>query len=427
MTTFCAVTLTTFAIGTMGFPSFTKFIPELSSAIVAIYVVIVGAQQKFRFVQSKYWIAFGAIAFVVLCGLAVNGVAPGPTVAGMRSYLRAIPFFFLPALFPFRERQIRSQLVLLLLVGLAQIPSAGYQRWVLMDQGRYTGDLVRGTLEESGSLSIFLICAVVMLTGLFLRNRIGKLPFIILFLVVLIPTMINETKISVILVPLGFLVALIVGSPPKKRLQAVCGAAALLTTFVAILIPTYDKMQENNPYPQEISLELLTDPRRNYLESDSAGIGATNYVGRRDALTIPVQFLSKDIARMAFGVGIGNASTSSLGSRFMGKYGKLFEYVTISDMSLFLLEVGFIGVGCVFVLFWLVFRDALAVARKDQSITGAIAVGWTGVVAIMTLATIYTRGHDFTSLSFIYWFFAGLIAARRTQLLTGFAGESYKS
>lgn len=402
----------------MGLPSFIKFIPELLSAAVALYVIVVGPQQKFRLVQPKYWIAFGALTFIVVCGIAVNGVDTGPTVAGIRSYLRAIPFFFLPAVFSFTERQIKLQLVLLLLLTLAQSPFAGYQRWIVMSEGRFTGDEVIGTLETTASLTIFSISAVAVLMGLLLRDRIGKLPFMVLFLVMLIPTMINETKVTVVLLPLALLVTLVVGSPSGRRLRAIGGAAALLVIFGAIFIPIYDLMQENNPYPQEISLGLLTDPKKNYLESETAGIGATNYVGRMDALTIPVQFLSKDIVQMAFGVGIGNASVSALGSKFTGEYGKLFDYVAISDLSLFLLEVGFIGVGCVFILFWLVFGDAVAVARRDQSISGAIAVGWAGVVVLMAVSTIYTLGHNFASLSFLYWYFAGLMASRHVQLLT---------
>jgi hypothetical protein len=37
-------------------------------------------------------------------------------------------------------------------------------------------------------------------------------------------------------------------------------------------------------------------------------------------------------------------------------------------------------------------------------------------VAVIAAATFYTAPHAFPCLSYAYWYFAGMIAARRTQL-----------
>jgi hypothetical protein len=70
----------------------------------------------------------------------------------------------------------------------------------------------------------------------------------------------------------------------------------------------------------------------------------------------------------------------------------------------------------VFGLYWLVLFDAFAVARADPSIVAGLAAGWVGVVAVMAACTFYTPIHAFASDSYLYWYFSGLIAARRCEL-----------
>jgi len=67
-------------------------------------------------------------------------------------------------------------------------------------------------------------------------------------------------------------------------------------------------------------------------------------------------------------------------------------------------------------LYWLMFSDCVAVARADEGLTGALAVGWTGVIAIFILATVYNVSYQFPSMSYLYWYFTGAICARRVAL-----------
>jgi hypothetical protein len=85
-------------------------------------------------------------------------------------------------------------------------------------------------------------------------------------------------------------------------------------------------------------------------------------------------------------------------------------------LSIFILEIGIFGTALVFVLYWLVLRDSLAVARMDNSLTGWIAVGWAGVAVLVVVATPYKGMHTYGSVSYLFWYFSGLIAARRMRL-----------
>lgn len=413
-----AVMTVGYAATALALPGVVKLIPELIAALAVPYIILAGSRQRFRFLQPKYLVVFGFLAFSMLCGILINDVDAGPTIAGLRTYLRVVPLFLLPAVFSFTDEQLAKQLKLLLFLSLLQTPFAAYQRWQLWQESRFTGDLVMGTLGDSGILSVFLISAVTLLTALMLRDRLSKGWFTVLFFALLIPTTINETKVTVILLPLGLIVALAVGSPRGARLKIVGAAAGLLVLFGAIFIPVYNLMQTNNPYAKDITT-FFTDKRQldKYLEAKYAGVGTTRQVGRGDALRIPVEYVSEDPVRMAFGLGIGNSSESSLGRTFSGKFAPLFARIMITGFSAFVLELGLLGTALIFLFYWLIFRDALYVARHDRGLVGAIGVGWTGVTAVIALATLYANTQVFESLSFLFWYFAGLVCARRAQLM----------
>jgi hypothetical protein len=339
----------------------------------------------------------------------------------MRSYLRAIPLFLLPAVCPFSDKQLMQQIKVILTIALLQVPVTIYQRWVVYSAGRFSGDDVRGTLVDSGVLSIFLICCALIATGFMLKKRITMMQFVILFFTLLLPTMINETKATVLLLPVGLLTTVVAGSPAGKRLGVFLSGAALLIVFGAIMVPVYDAMEVNSPYRTNKHLmDFFTDEgeMQKYMESKShkVGVGSTAPVRRGDAIKIPLDYLARDPVHLAFGLGLGNASRSNLGENFTGNYYGLFQSFVILSFTVFILEIGLLGTALVFLLYWLIFRDSIAVARLDPGFRGSIAVGWIGVTGVMTLATFYTATHLFASLSYLFWYFSGIIAARRVQL-----------
>jgi hypothetical protein len=393
-----------------------QFIPEALSALTVLYVVSVGSRQRFRNVRTAYWFAFGAILLVMLCGAIANDVAPGPIFAGIRYYMRAIPIFFLPAVYDFKDWQIRQQLRLLLLVGLIQFPFAWHQRLLVIRTDRFSGDSVIGTLLDSSVLSIYLICAVCVLTGLFLRQRVSALTYFVLFFYLLAATTINETKGTLILLPIGLLTVVLVGAARGRRLRSFMLTIALFVVFLVGFIPIYDYMERNNPYYTGIEQFFTSEKKVDQYLDTHAGVGAQREAGRIDAILVPLKRLSNDPVQLAFGLGIGNATHSSLGPQFIGAYFPLYSGFLVSSFSDFLLETGLFGTTLVFVLYWLIFRDSLTVARSDDSLTGWIAIGWAGVTALIVVATPYKAMHVYESLSFLFWYFSGLIAARRMRL-----------
>lgn len=403
-------------------PSFglVKFAPEVISLVIAGWLLLEGIRTGFTLMPAKYWVVFGLAALIVICGAFSNEVGAGPIFAGMRSYLRAIPLFFVAAVFRFTDKQIRQQTLAVLALALLQVPIACYQRYVIYAQERYSGDDVRGTIMDSGILSIMLIGVALVLIGFFMRKELSKRAFFSLFFLTLLPTTINETKATVVLLPVGLLATIVAGAPPGQRVKIFSLGMLLLITFGAILVPVYDAMEVNNPWAHERHLmDFYTNPEQveKYLNTKGAvGIGARKAVHRADAIRIPLEYLARDPVHLAFGLGFGNVSHSNLGQNFVGNYFDLFQYFAITSFAIFLLEIGTFGVTLVFVIYALLFFDAIAVARSAPGIRGSIAVGWIGVVAMMSAATFYTPLHIYPTLSYLFWYFGGLVASERAQL-----------
>lgn len=396
-----------------------RLIPEIFSVITVVVVLLRGTRTGFNLVAPKYWLVFGLLTMIVVCGILTNEVGSGPTLAGMRSYLRAIPLFLLPAVYPFTEKQLKQQLGLILLLGFIQIPITIYQRYLVYTSNRFSGDSVVGTIADSGVLSILLISSALIATGCMLKGKLSKLLFIPIFFALLMPTTINETKAIVLLLPAGLLTTVIAGTPAGKRIKVAAAGVTLLMLFAVILIPIYDAMETDNPNKnQQHLIDFFTnqDEMQKYMESHRVGVGTQAPVRRGDALKVPLGYLSRDPVHLIFGLGMGNASHSNLGENFTGNYYGLFQSFVILSVSVFLLEIGVLGTLLVFLLYWLIFRDAIAVARQDSGLIGGIAIGWIGVVVVITLSTFYSAIHLFPSLSYMFWYFSGIVAARRTEL-----------
>jgi hypothetical protein len=416
---FGSVMFVEFLVQLLKLPSMVRFLPELLSCLVLIYVLAAGTRNRFRFVAPKYWLVFGALMLVILCGVINNNPGAGPLISGLRFDFRGAPLFFLAAVLPLTEEQLKRQFKVLLAFGLVQLPVAGYQRWVIRSEGRYSGDGVTGTLMDSGILSMFLICAVLVLTGMLLKRRIGRARYLLLFLLLLIPTTINETKVTVVFLPAGLLATLLLGADPGKRLRYGGMALGLLIAFGAIFVPIYDKMEESDPYKINI-VDFFTNQQQlnKYLmaKDTRAGLGSTKPARRGEAIRVPAEYLAKDPVLLAFGLGLGNASPSNLGKNFEGTYYGLFQSFLTLSFSFFLLEFGVLGVLLIGAIFWMIFADSLNVARRDDSLTGALAAGWIGVVAVFLLATFYDSYQYFTSVTYLYWYFSGVICARAMAL-----------
>jgi hypothetical protein len=421
LTLFLIVAATTFdylAKHAGWLPSNASFAPELVGVITAAYVVAVGAQSQFRFVRPEYWVVFGAIAFVMFCGVIVNSVQSGPLFAGLRVYLRALPFFFLPAVLLVSEPRLRRMMLLVMAIAVIQLPLAIWQRTTNWNKGLLSGDYVIGTIMNSSMLSIWLIGVACVLTALYLRKRMPLRTYLLLLLVVVIPTTLNETKGTIFLLPLGLLTVFIAGSQPGRRLANASKGLAVIVLCAAVFVPIYDYYITPRWGYGIVEFFQMEGRAAGYMHKE-AEIGTRGPAGRWDAVKIPLRELSRDPAKLMFGYGIGNVQDSALGEAFTGEYFRRYRPFLLSASSLMMLEIGLFGHALLLVLMWMIFNDARAVARQDKGLYGALALGWIGVMPVMLVSLFYKVMITNSAMSYSFWLFAGLVAAHRMHLAVG--------
>ncbi len=424
MTLFMILAVTTFDYLSKGdafgrfalLPRQVAYVAEILGAVAAAYVLLMGARSGFRFVRPAYVFVFAALIVTILCGILANQVAPGVVFAGIRSYLRAVPWFLVPAVYAFSEGQVRTQLRLLLAIAILQSPLALEQTLNTMGRGfAFTGDFTTGTLLLSPTLSIFLVASACVAVAWVLRKRLTIAQFGVLFLLLLLPTTINETKVTVVLLPIGILLTMFVASEAQQRMRYFLVVVIMTAVFASAFVPIYNYLIQTREYDAPIG-EILSDADRleRYLWSKK-DVGVRGDVGRVDTIIVSLRVVSRDPVYAAFGHGLGNASESALGAGFSGKYAVIYGPFVTTTFGRLVTELGLVGLTLVVCVFLLIMRDAWVVARSGRDLIGALAAAWVAVTALMLILVPYTELIGVTSVSFLFWYLSGLVAAARTR------------
>ena len=100
---------------------------------------------------------------------------------------------------------------------------------------------------------------------------------------------------------------------------------------------------------------------------------------------------------------------------FTGKYFQKFAPFLKSSASVFILEIGLLGLALALLIDYLIYRDSRIVAEADGGVIGTLAVGWAGVTAVMVMATFYAPIAVSEALSYLFWYFSGVVAAQRVR------------
>ena len=387
-------------------------IPELLSG-VAMFVVLARLMGGFRVdFDWRYGLFFAALLFTVVFGFMVQEVSDGAMLAGTRSYLKFLPFFLLPAVHRFTPQQLRTQLMLLLVLALLQTPLAVYQRFVEFADAMHTGDPVKGTLTTSSAMSMFMVATIAGAVVFYLRGRLRIGGLVVLCAWLFLPTTINETKATLLLLPVALIVPALL-MPGKRRLLRRLGPLAGVG-FLAVtaFVLGYNYLIQYREYGGPIS-EYFTnqDTLWQYLYTGAANTEQP-YVGRFDSIEIALEHTSQDPLKLAFGYGAGNVSESFL-PVLAGSYSEYFVGLGVgqTQVTQFLWEIGVVGLLAYLYLFYLVTRDSLTLARSNDS-AAPIGQLWTVAMIIMTFGLIYKSVFSMNDFGYLFWYFSGVVASR---------------
>jgi hypothetical protein len=417
-----------------GLPNAVTLLFELASGLVFLIALVYGAYHKTFSISFKYLLLFFFVCAHFLVGAIINAMDMFPIIAGIRNYLKYMPLFLLPLVYRFTDGEIKGQFRFLIALGLLQFPLIVIERFVL----DWHVDIVAGTLGIGSIVSMYLVCCVVILTGFYFRERLSSVKFLILAFLLFIPTTLNETKGTIILMLVGLIVVMLGTSLKKSHIvMATSATAVMLAMFIIIYNQSYSVAGK------EGLLHFFTDFESGIghylysgdtvegdvaqaLEPDSPVIGALptldpeQFKARRiDAIILPLEILSDDPVKLMVGTGIGNTMTSTMHG-FAGKYSFLGEYsINKTAVASILWEIGVIGLFLYLIFMYFIYRDARQLSKAD-SISAAFALGWTGVVAIIILSLPYKNIIIFDAPSALFWYFSGYVAAERFRFEQGY-------
>jgi hypothetical protein len=412
-------------------------IPELISGILLIIVVLKVGMDRSVSLRPAYLILAGLGALHITAGLIINTVAPSVIINGLRPHIKWLPVFLLPVVYRFSDEKIERQLKFLLFLALFQMPLALYQRLIEF-AGKPTGDYVTGTMGYGGSgvLSVFLVSAIAVVTTFYAAGRMRLMTFVILIIILFLPTTINETKATIFLLPIAIIIPFVFGSQRKLNVLHIGGLSVLIAALLGGYAYIYDKYETLDPYGMPIGKFVANDKSATeYLFSGadlskgtlkSGQIGAVTYPkqmlivgkgGRRlDNILLPLRSLSTDPVRLWVGLGIGSVSTG-FRQDFSGEFSRPLSQVANEDLLAFQLwETGIGGAVLFLCLLYFLFRDASNLARSTTE-TSTWANGWAAVIIIVVATLPYVHLILNNALIYPFAFFSGHLAAEYYRMV----------
>jgi hypothetical protein len=396
-------------------PKKLSYLTEILSLVTALCVLIIYALQKRLCLRKAYLLFFFFYIMHAVAGIVLNTVSSGAIIAGIRRYYAFLPFFFLPMTYKFNDSEISTQLKILLFFGIIQCPLVIFQRFIFF-RNFYTGDFITGTLGTSSILSIYLIVCITILTAFYIKKKIKLSSFLLLSLILFIPTTLNETKGTIVLFPISIMITILFGTGRIISLKKIVLVIFAGSIIIFIFIPIYNLL-----YPR-------TDIERFYQGGGKKTSSFEGYLykglskddvdenepGRIDAFLFPFKILANEPFKLLIGLGIGNVNESGISS-LRGEYTNYVKYgANMITAASLIWETGLIGLFLHIVFLWIVLRDALAL-RAIDNVIGNFAIGWISVIVILAMSFFYKNIFHLKVIVYLFWYFSGLVASKRAE------------
>lgn len=371
----------------------------------------------------KYVVFAGVLLALIGISALANGQSTGSMLLGLKTYFPLIPFFILPFACRFEFEDIKPFLIGFLVIAVLQFPLAFYQRFVLFREFMHTGDYIVGTLGLSSYLSIFLLCIIAVLMGFYLKGRLSLPKLLVLILVLMAPTTVNETKGTMFLLPIALAGPAVFLAIIEKRILHLLPVAGFLGLAFAGFIAIFNMIdiagEKGGLSERDLMSYTFMARDIEIRASDSPVIGKREVnrirdIGRGDAMLYAFKVVGQDPFTLMIGKGLGNMTDTGIDllKGDYDKYAHLLPMYTV--VSVLTWEVGIIGLMMAFWINYAVFKDTWAVA-KSEGPDADFAIGWAAVIIMLTLSMFYKDIIWGAVLGSFYWFFCGYFCARRVR------------
>lgn len=418
-------------------PHVFSWLPEMFSAVAAVVVMVLLSRSNRLMIRPIYIALFLFFFAITIAGWLINEVHGWTVVAGLRSYFKYVPLFLLPVAANFSDNGLRKQLRWIAAILILQFPMVILQKWFL----HYPPDHITGTAMISSTLSFLLISGIGLVLALYMKEQLSLGIALTLGLIFFFPTTINETKGTLVMLPICMATVFLLSRKNAKRkiswVVAFGSIATLMSIFFLMYSLTLPTRQVGNDSSEPGGLvAFIADPANgfwNYLfsgdaslvdaeailrENPSKVLGTKSDPGivdgrmrRLDSTILPYYILRERPTRLAIGLGAANTSEFSIGSA-NGRYGHIWSYISVPvSATIISLELGYLGLATFLLFVLLVFQDSIRLSRTSGW-DSAIGCWWAGIALMFLFAMIYKDFITFNTTGFLFWYFSGLVAAR---------------
>ena len=321
-----------------------------------------------------------AFALVALVSSALNFRDGGSLFVGLKDYFQMSGVLVAMALVSWRQNELNSLPKLFFMIALLQLPFVLHQYLVLVPQrvghggGLVAVDVVAGTFGASkfggganAVLALYLIIVSAVLVGLWKYGQLSRARLLMLVAILLSPTLVNGAKVTVLYIPLVFLV--IFYRDVVQRPLRFIFVFLLMAAILSALMTAFTQGKGSTRVQSWTDLVAVT------LERQTATIGerGADYAGltRWTALTFwAKQHERANPAHILIGHGPGSSRVQTGGLNLASslaetRYGGL--QIGQTAVAALLWDVGVLGLVCMFGLLFAAFTTAgrLAMFYRD--------------------------------------------------------------
>ena len=390
----------------------------LAGAFLPISLIRWAITKKY-YAKRSYLVIISFAFFIAAISFLLNQGSAPALILGLKQHFKYLPFFLLPLFYDFTESEIKKILFLLCFILLLQAPITLVQRFIWYAQ-LYDGDVVGGTINESGWLSVILVSAIAILYTLLLAKQIELKKFIILSILLFIPTIINETKVTFFLLPLSLAISTVLSRDEKviSKFMKIIIFFFITSIFTIGFIYTYDLIygRLDKSFLEYIALEkegkgyiYLGDKKVKEQIQEKARIG------RFDSIFIAIKKISNDPGQLFLGIGMGNALSPKINFLRLEDNDIQKYWPDITTISNILWEFGLMGIFIHLIFFILMFKDAISMRGQDTFL-GAFCLAWCSVISIMFLTYFYLNVFYANPINVTFWLLSGIVISKSGKL-----------
>jgi hypothetical protein len=256
-----------------------------------------------------------------------------------------------------------------------------------------------------------MVTAIAGVIILYLRGRLRLGAMVLLAAWLFLPTMINETRATMVLLPAALLVPVLIMPSKRHLMRRLLPLMAIGGIAFAGFVGTYNYFIQYRQYHSSFEESWSLDKLRYYFYTGAADRDA-EYVGRFDSIEFALEHTTQDPLTFAFGLGAGNVSESFLPA-FDGKYANYYLRLGVgqTQVTQFLWEIGVVGLLAYLFLFAVVWRDSLTLAKSDDP-AAYLGQLWVVAMIIMTFALLYKSLFSMNDWGYLFFYFSGVVASR---------------